>query len=203
MEDQIRNVLIKERVKALKDFREELPEHITGVQARDIVETNWGGALSAVSVNRMRDIANGKIRPRFIILTGPAGVGKSTLAATLSERLFVKNGYSSLEYVTGPELMRSLSFDNMNGDPTKKFVNAGVLMLDDLGVTDVNMTPIRQEGIWTIINSRWGKPNSLTIITTNLQPADVKNIVGTTAWDRMQSTGEIVVMDGKSKRSRR
>jgi len=57
-------------------------------------------------------------RPKFIVVEGPDGVGKSSLVTSLAERL----DYLSLK--TPPEEFRKLRshFDGQNADPMSRFL---------------------------------------------------------------------------------
>lgn len=204
MDESMARVLAREKIKELERFEGLLPEQIVGQPLVDLRDSNWGESVDNVKRDELlRIVRGGNKAPRFFIFSGPAGIGKSSLATSLARRLFLSGPHQSMGYTTGPELMHSLSFDNNNGNPTSKLIKPDILLMDDIGVTDMNLTPIRQEGLWSIINSRWGKPNSVTFITTNLSLSDLQETFNKTAWDRIKTDSFIAIMKGQSKRRRK
>lgn len=204
------DAVVREKIARWKEFESQLPEQVS-VPSLRCLAGNWGESLDTVTSRRLAKIASGATEaPMFLILYGPPGVGKTSLAAALSKNLFVKQDYGSLQYVTGPDLLWQLSFGNTDGaQPVKRYVNSDILLLDDIGIADANITPTRREGMWNIVNSRWGRGHkALTIIITNADVAPgaagkgsaLSEIFGESARDRITDEALIVKFTGKSKR---
>jgi len=114
--------------------------------------------------------AGGEVRT---ISDGPAGVQSVWAAAMYAEPDLLDQIRDSYSYRNGLEQLMG------------KVNNAGLLILDDLGAGYV-----KEESkewytslMWRFLNNRHAKR---TLITTNLQPAEINERVGDRAWSRIK-----------------
>jgi DNA replication protein DnaC len=166
------------------------------------VDAGWDGSLSDADVNKLADYIEEPTQ--FLIIQGPSGTGKSTLAATIGRKL-VHELEISAAFINSVTLINEFSFRNEHEDPVKHFASFGLLVIDDLGAVNEALTPHQQKALWNLIESRWSKTNKLTIITTNMaiqtsnsQGLGLSSWIGESGWDRISSSLTRVNATGES-----
>ena len=73
-----------------------------------------------------------------------------------------------------------------------------VLCIDDIGVRN-SYTDNDLSMLFDIIDTRYNK-NLPLVITSNLTPEEIKNIIGDRCYDRIKSGGQIITIAGTSYR---
>lgn len=178
-----------------------VPGEYRGRSIEDI-DGGWGGHLprdGRVAARRYL-LANGT---RYLLLQGPKGVGKSTMAVTLAATLVERLGQPAL-FRNSLLLMASFSFRPEGEDPLKEAGEAPILVLDDLGAGNEGTTPHQQRSLWALIESRWANPSLRTIITTNMaissnrEGVGLVDWLGPSAWDRVSDDLTRIVLTGES-----
>ena len=104
-----------------------------------------------------------------VAFTGPAGAGKSYLAQALGHRA-CRDGLRVI-YVRLPKLLAALAQSRIDGSYAallKRFERAQVLILDDLGVSELNEKERRD--LLEIVEDRYGSGS--TVITSQLAIKD-------------------------------
>jgi DNA replication protein DnaC len=104
-----------------------------------------------------------------LLFSGTSGLGKTFLSSCIANEI-LKKGYTVL-YETAPVLM-DIIFEYKYNKPEsssetyKNLFNVNLLIIDDLGAENVSNAKFSE--LFTILNSRLLKPNTKTIISTNL-----------------------------------
>lgn len=132
---------------------------------------------------------------RNLVLLGDIGVGK-THAACAAARLGNDAGWDARICDTGA-LLDSI---RPGGDGDVDFQRArdcDVLVLDDIGVE--KPSEWTAEKVWIIVNQRWLYLRP-TIVTSNLEPAAVRDSIGGRSYDRLIDRAVTVVARGQSRR---
>lgn len=113
--------------------------------------------------------------PKFILLSGTTGVGKTFLTECLAKELINKNYLVSFISAFGMNNM-FLSYHTTNGNEQKNaYLNALIdpdcLIIDDLG-TEPMLKNVTKEYLYLILSER-SRDDKMTIITTNLTPNEL------------------------------
>lgn len=208
------NPMIKEMKRREDAFREgaldrwlsSVPHAHHGFDVADIKEDQWGGKLGRAEVVQvMRYIQGGGTR--FMLLQGPEGTGKSTLAVTLISEMVKKDGKSAKHCVV-PKLLSEFSFPRDGEDPLGDASKAPFLILDDMGAGNGEMSAHQQRSMWALIDARWSNPELRTIITTNMSQNDqregmgLRSWLGPAAWARVADDLTQITIKGESFRGR-
>lgn len=198
-----REALHKE--KSLERWLASVPHTHHGFDVQNIKE-GWGGKLGrAEIVQVLRYIESGG--SRYMLLQGPEGVGKSTLAVTVFSELVKKTGKQAKHYVV-PQLLSMFSHPRDKEDPLGDASKVPYLLLDDMGAGNGGMTDHQQRSLWALIDARWSNPELRTIITTNMSQNDqregvgLRSWLGTAAWARVADDLTQVAIRGESFRGR-
>ncbi|MGE4426451.1 MAG: ATP-binding protein [Solirubrobacteraceae bacterium] len=131
---------------------------------------------------------------RGLWLTGPAGTGKTTLAAVVAKHA-IRAGRTVAIYSV-PHLLATIrrTYDKAGGPTTAELLEAlasvDLLQLDDLGAEQP--TPWVLEQLYTIINSRYEAYRSVTI-TTNLDPGALQEQVTERTVSRLEEMCSVVL----------
>lgn len=104
-----------------------------------------------------------------LFFTGTPGTGKTFLSSCIASEL-INSGYTVL-YQTAPLLLDSIfeyKYDKNNANKAlyNNFFDVNLLIIDDLGTE--NLTAAKFQELFTLLNARLLKPNTKTIISTNL-----------------------------------
>jgi len=191
---------------ALERWLASVPHTHHGFSLKDIKDDRWGGKLDRSEVAQvLRYIQSGGTR--FMLLQGPEGVGKSTLAVTVLSELVKEDGKKAKHYVV-PQLLSAFSFPRDGEDPLGDASKVPFLLLDDMGAGNGTMTDHQQRSMWALIDARWSNPNLRTIITTNMSQNDqregmgLRSWLGTAAWARVADDLTQITIKGESFRGR-
>jgi DNA replication protein DnaC len=191
---------------ALERWLNSVPKAHHGFSIDNIKKDQWGGKLDRAEVVQvMRYVQSGG--SRFMLLQGPEGTGKSTLAVTIFSELVKKNGKKAKHYVV-PQLLSAFSFPRDGEDPLGDASKVPFLVLDDMGAGNGEMTPHQQRSMWALIDARWSNPELRTIITTNMSQNDqregmgLRSWLGTAAWARVADDLTQITIKGDSFRGR-
>jgi DNA replication protein DnaC len=172
----------KEQQKELKS-KIGLPKMFLGAELKNFTQKSGAqeAALTQVS-NYVRDIIGGS--GRNLVIYGTTGAGKTHLACGVLN-VCVKHKIGA-RYLTSYSIAQRIraSWTKTATETEKQVIEstgfAGVLLIDDVGVSDKLDTDY-----WSsIINNRYAS-NRPTIITTNLEKAELKALMGDRAYDRL------------------
>lgn len=173
-----RDALYKE--KSVDRWLNSFPAIHRGYSLDDIKHEKWGGRLNSSEVVQvLKYVASGG--SRFLLLQGPEGVGKSTLGVTIISDLVHQTGHAAAHHVV-PRLLASFSHPRDGEDPLRDASRVPILMLDDMGAGNGEMTPHQQRSMWALIDARWSNPELRTIITTNMSQSNQREGMGLQAW---------------------
>lgn len=191
---------------ALERWINSVPHAHHGFNLDDIKTDRWGGKLDRAEVAQvLRYVQSGGTR--FMLLQGPEGVGKSTLAVTIISELVKVEGKKAKHYVV-PTLLSQFSFPRDGEDPLGDASKAPILLLDDMGAGNGAMSEHQQRSMWSLIDARWSNPNLRTIITTNMSQNDqregagMRSYLGTASWARVADDLTQITIRGESFRGR-
>lgn len=67
----------------------------------------------------------------------------------------MNNHGRTAKYIKDLPLLNSLSFHSWDVDVVGTLVAPEHLLIDDVGGMDTVLTPVRQDGLWLLINQRW------------------------------------------------
>jgi DNA replication protein DnaC len=187
---------------ALDRWLASVPHAHHGFTLDDIKTDRWGGKLERPEVAQvLRYVQSGG--SRFMLLQGPEGVGKSTLAVTILSELVKQDGKKAKHYVV-PSLLSAFSFPRDGEDPLGDASKVPFLLLDDMGAGNGEMTAHQQRSMWALIDARWSNPDLRTIITTNMSQNDqregmgLRSWLGTAAWARVADDLTQISIKGES-----
>lgn len=135
-------------------------------------------------------IRNDYPKGQNLILMGPTGVGKTSLAYSIMRELYVSSGKKMKVWQTA-DLMDRLRPGEDARSVMDQVKRAAVLFLDDLGAEkDTEWT---EERLFLIVDHRW-QYNLPTIVATNLAPDDVPG--GVKLTDRLSDRIHSRLFDG-------
>lgn len=133
-----------------------------------------------------------------LLLVGPTGTGKTWQAYGALRRLTTTHGGDWLA------IREADLFSNLRPRPDlntaaelKRYRQADLLLIDDIGTAK---TSEWTEGItYDLIDDRWREAR-LSIFTTNVRPADLREILGDRIASRLSQICTVVVLDGPDRR---
>lgn len=129
-----------------------------------------------------------------LVLVGPTGRGKTHAALAACREPFMAG--RSVLFAPVVELLDALRPEG--GMSTEPYCEADVLVLDDLG--GERATGWTAERLYLIVNRRWMERRP-TVVTTNLEPAELTEAVGERTYDRLRDGAVMLRVGGE--RSRR
>lgn len=128
-----------------------------------------------------------------LLLTGPVGVGKSALAVAVARVLFLECS-KTVAFTSGRSMLAAL---RPTGRRLAEFVDPDLLLLDDLGTE--KSTEWSDEWLLSVIDERYTSCRP-SVVTTNLTPAELADVVGRRVYDRLAEDSIRVNIGGKSRR---
>ena len=183
-------------------WKRQVPSRFQAFQAEELISDRCGGHISKWDARELR----GFLRDphQFLVLTGTAGLGKSTLAVTLATHLIRQGQFNRGIYVSTPNLLNQFSFGMREGDPLKEHSSVPILVLDDVGAAKETITEHQKMAMWAMIDARWSDSDLVTIMTTNMSVASSSQGMGLidwfgpTSWDRIRDEMMHVHFKGES-----
>lgn len=210
IEDLIRTRRLEHRDRMLEKWDKSVPERYRGLSLDRIFRE--ADSINEEDKKKLKEFV--KNPKRFLVLQGPSGLGKTSIAYALCRELIDSTAAYSAKVIDFPALMHEFSFGrDSDKNPMKEFSKPGILAIDDIGAGGIlNLSQARSEGFWGLINYRWEKAKP-TILTTNLiavrEPGDdestktLQELATDSAWDRIADDGLIIQMKGTSIRGNR
>jgi DNA replication protein DnaC len=142
-------------------------------------------------------------RKENVVLTGPAGVGKSHIAQAIGERA-CRMGHSAC-YTTAHRMLsdlRAARADQTYDKKMQRFTSPDVLIIDDLGLRPLQFDePI---DLYEIIRQRYEVGTIIATSNRALEewyPLFLDDLLASAAMDRLLHHSHVVVMDGESYRN--
>lgn len=142
-------------------------------------------------------------RKENVILTGPAGVGKSHIAQAIGERA-CRMGHSVF-YTSAHRMLSDLRAARADQSYDKKmlrFTSPDVLVVDDLGLRPLELDePI---DLYEIIRGRYEVGSIIATSNRILEewyPLFLDDLMASAAMDRLLHHSHVVIMDGDSYRN--
>lgn len=140
-------------------------------------------------------------RPCNLVIVGPAGVGKTHIAAALCHDAIIK-GHKTV-FITLFDLAAKLSNPNRIYNLIDYYSKVPILCLDELGY--VFPTKEQADHIFQIISKR--TEVATTIVTTNLIPSNwgkiFDSVTASAILDRLSMNGRFITFEGRSYRSKK
>lgn len=147
-------------------------------------------ALKKLAEDYVKEWPNNRAVGRGLFLCGNVGVGKTHIAAGITQRLIYDHGVQSL-FLPVPDLLQrvrgSISTDGGVNDLLKLYSNVELLVLDDIGTERV--TEWVAEFLYLLINARY-EAMLPTLYTSNMTPNE---IISKMALSNLSLTGERIV----------
>jgi len=206
-----------ERIKLYEEIEEEerrrkiqnifegakIPRRYASLDIKDF-DTSRPGAEDALKkvLQYIENIEENVKEGKGMVLWGGTGTGK-TLLAVATLKAAMNRGYTGL-FQNAPELMYHFNSTYSTAETERDIIdalrNVDVLVLDDLDKG--KWTEKVSERIYVIINARYGgvKP---TLITTNLDPRSLLELVGEPIFDRIRECSIFVGLSGESFRKKK
>ena len=201
--------------KALNNFNSSIPPFLRGYDINELLNSDSDyDRISIVAKNSLREYINNPTQ--FLLLTGPSGLGKTAVGASISYELLLTNKVKSALYVEANSLFNEISFGDEYGNRNaiQKYSRPQLLFLDDIGAGSISMTDIRKQGLFSIINQRWSH-GKITIMTTNLpierketystsNNLTIRDVFDDASWSRISSPGVLtrISFSGESLRGK-
>lgn len=189
-----------------------LPESFQGFTVEDdLARDLWRGHMDEAD---MRAVLTYLENPTTtLILKGPVGVGKTTLAATLIGQMIWDGLAGTGGYCPMPTIVSDMSYGRREGiDVVRQFSEPDILLLDDVGASNDGLTAFQRQQLWSIVNNRTTSTpenhlgRQLTILTTNMsitgsgRHTGLIEWFGEPAWDRIIGNTTFIEMSGESLR---
>lgn len=189
------------RIKRSKQWSAQIPTRFQRFDAEGLIGDQCGGHISRGDARQLRGFLR---KPsQFLVLTGTAGLGKSTMAVSLATHLIESGKANRGIYTSTPNLLNKFSFGMKDGDPVGEHSKVDVLVMDDVGAAKESVTEHQKMALWAMIDARWSNSNLVTIMTTNMAVASDSGMglidwFGPTSWDRIRDDMIHVHFKGES-----
>lgn len=136
------------------------------------------------------------LKIKNMLMIGSVGVGKTYLSKIIAKEIFNKN--NSVLFISAFSLFNNfgeLMFENKNKAKYLEYLKSiDLLVIDDLGAQNINKLLLQD--FLALINERIENHKS-TIINTNLNPVDIKNVYGERLFSRINDKREFFVVNVK------
>lgn len=186
----------------IEKWHESIPDRYRGFSFQeDVASDHWNGMLKRGDLAKIKRYV--KKPNNFMILRGPKGTGKTTLAVTLGTHMLDIGSVNVARYVSVTWLLQKFSFPDDGFDPVAYCTYPDLLILDDVGASTESITAHQKRNLWSVIDYRWSH-NKPTIMTSNMSISsneDGQGMVdwfGESAWDRIQDDLALVMLLGDS-----
>ena len=149
---------------------------------------------------KMQEWANTNGRKKvFVVLQGSTGVGKTFLLQCLASEFLNQNKF--VVYKTAFEMNNDFlkyhtTFDNNKLQFMEKYLICDALLIDDLGSEPLYRN-VTIEYLYLMLNQRMLE-NKITIISTNLNLEDIKNIYGERCFSRIINKNQSITYQFKN-----
>lgn len=127
---------------------------------------------------------------RNLWLLGPVGVGKSHLACAVLRNMHASG--STVIFTTTLDLIRDL-----HGPHGGRYTDCDVLVLDDIGASSGSNSELIK--LFDVINAR-DAHDLHTVITSNLDPAELSELLGDRIYSRLRHKAVFAPIDGEDHR---
>ena len=180
-----------------------IPKRYAGLDIQDFDLSRPGAKDVVQKVLQYIEDINGNVKEgKGMVLWGGTGTGKTLLAVAILKAA-MNRGYTGL-FQSAPELMYHFNSVYSTAETEQNIIDAlrsvDVLVLDDLDKG--KWTEKVAERIYVIINARYGEVKP-TLITTNLDPRALLELVGEAIFDRIRESSTFVALSGESFRKKK
>lgn len=210
-EERIEQDKKRKRIEHIKmlaaDFATQVPGEYRkfGLSLLTEGDKNWGGSLDRSDALQMSRYL--KDPTKFLILSGPAGTGKSSASYAVASQLVLRYG-AAAKFVSAATMLSQFSFGSdikkkTASDFLLEYSDVPILVIDDLGSANEGMSPHQERSLWSLIEARWSNKRR-TIINTNMaisgnrEGLGISELLGESAWDRIRDSLTFVTFDGES-----
>lgn len=128
-----------------------------------------------------------------VLLLGPTGVGKTYAAVAMSRPTHVAG--RTVRFSPVGEMLDALRPDG--GGRIEDYTQPDLLIMDDLGAE--RPTEWTGERLYLVVNRRWLEERP-TIVTSNLEPDELRAALGTRTFDRLRDGAHPWRLSGESRR---
>ncbi|MDD4816145.1 MAG: ATP-binding protein [Clostridia bacterium] len=149
---------------------------------------------------KMQEWAKTSQRKRFsVVLQGYTGVGKTFLQQCLASEFLKQNKF--VVFKTAFEMNNDFlkyhtTFDENKLKYMEKYLTCDALLIDDLGSEPIYKN-VTKEYLYLLLNQRIIE-NKITIVSTNLNLEDIKNIYGERCFSRIINKNQSILYQFKN-----
>lgn len=189
----------------VEQWEKSVPDALQGYDLDELIDSRWSGKLTAAQMKKFTSYMENPTK--FLILYGPTGLGKTVMGVEVCKKFLEDSVVRNALYAGTPDVLSELSFSyDSTVNPIIKYSAPDILLLDDIGASTTNITDVRKNGLWAIINNRWSQ-GKMTIMSTNLSPfktgdgeleITLQDYMGESSWDRVMSSYTLITFSGKS-----
>lgn len=143
-------------------------------------------------------------RGTVLILAGRTGTGKGHLAAAASMQI-IRSGHTAM-FATAREILLWLraSWTDKEApselDILNRLVDVDLLVIDEIGVQFG--TDAERDQLFSVIDGRYREQRPM-ILTTNLSPAKLKDVIGERSFSRLREDGQWIPFEWEDWRAAR